>query len=87
MARQPAQQDEHEDAQAARSPVIAAEHLGLTFETGDWAVHALSDVNLVIDQVDVVSCIGPSGCGKTTLLRVIADLEQPTAGRITVNGV
>src|SRR5690606_6128825 len=31
--------------------------------------------------------IGPSGCGKTTFLRVIADLEQPTAGRITVNGM
>ncbi|MBL6933456.1 MAG: ABC transporter ATP-binding protein, partial [Rhodospirillales bacterium] len=34
-----------------------------------------------------VSFIGPSGCGKTTLLRVIADLEQPTEGSITVNGV
>ena len=34
-----------------------------------------------------MSFIGPSGCGKTTLLRVIADLEQPTGGEITVNGV
>ena len=34
-----------------------------------------------------MSLIGPSGCGKTTLLRVIADLERATAGRITVNGL
>jgi NitT/TauT family transport system ATP-binding protein len=34
-----------------------------------------------------VSFIGPSGCGKTTFLRVIAALEQPTAGAITVNGM
>ncbi len=34
-----------------------------------------------------VSFIGPSGCGKTTFLRVIADLEQPTSGAITVNGL
>jgi NitT/TauT family transport system ATP-binding protein len=50
-------------------------------------VQALSDVDLLIEKGDFVSFIGPSGCGKTTLLRVIADLEQPTAGRITVNGV
>ena len=36
---------------------------------------------------EFVSFIGPSGCGKTTLLRVIADLEQPTSGTISVNGV
>ena len=36
---------------------------------------------------EFVSFIGPSGCGKTTLLRVIADLEQPTAGTIAVNGM
>ena len=50
-------------------------------------VHALSDVNLQIAPGDFVSFIGPSGCGKTTFLRVIADLEQPTGGSITVNGM
>ena len=54
--------------------------LGLTFETNDGPVHALSDVDLTIGKGEFVSFIGPSGCGKTTLLRVIADLEQPTGG-------
>jgi NitT/TauT family transport system ATP-binding protein len=65
---------------------IAASGLGLTFTTTDGPVYALSDVNLAIQPGEFVSLIGPSGCGKTTLLRIIADLEQPTAGTITVNG-
>ena len=67
--------------------VIDAQGLGLTFETLDGPVYALSKVNLQVDDGDFVSFIGPSGCGKTTLLRVIADLEQATEGTITVNGM
>jgi NitT/TauT family transport system ATP-binding protein len=67
--------------------VIEAEGLSLTFQTGDGPVHALSNVDLTVDRGDFVSFIGPSGCGKTTFLRVVADLEQPTAGRVTVNGL
>lgn len=69
------------------SVVIAAEKLDLTFQTNDGPVHALSDIDLQIIRGEFVSFIGPSGCGKTTLLRVIADLEQPTGGSISVNGV
>ena len=67
--------------------VVEARDLSLTFETADGPVYALSQVNLQIGQGDFVSFIGPSGCGKTTLLRVIADLERPTEGSITVEGV
>jgi NitT/TauT family transport system ATP-binding protein len=67
--------------------VIEARGLGLTFETADGPVHALKDVNLTVGKGDFVSFIGPSGCGKTTFLRVAADLEAPTAGTITVNGM
>ena len=69
------------------TPVISAKNLSLTFETNDGPVHALKDVNLDINKGDFVSFIGPSGCGKTTFLRCIADLEAPTGGSITVNGV
>ncbi len=67
--------------------VIAINNLSLTFQTRDAPVHALSDINLDIHHGEFVSLIGPSGCGKTTLLRTIADLEQPTGGKICVNGV
>jgi NitT/TauT family transport system ATP-binding protein len=68
-------------------PVISARDLNLTFQTNDGPVHALKDVNLTVNKGEFVSFIGPSGCGKTTFLRVIADLEQPTSGTITVNGM
>jgi len=66
--------------------VITAERLDLTFQTNDGPVHALKGVDLEIGRGEFVSFIGPSGCGKTTFLRVVADLEQPTGGTITVNG-
>lgn len=67
--------------------VIEAKKLSLTFETNDGPVHALQDVDLTINKGDFVSFIGPSGCGKTTFLRVMADLESPTSGEISVNGM
>ena len=67
--------------------VVSAKNLSLTFETNDGPVHALSEVDLEINQGEFVSFIGPSGCGKTTFLRVVADLEQPTGGTISVNGM
>ena len=67
--------------------VVAAKDLNLVFETADGPVHALKDMSLTIERGDFVSFIGPSGCGKTTFLRVVADLEQPTGGTITVNGM
>ncbi len=67
--------------------VVDVRDLSLTFKTSDGPVYALSHVDLQIAEGDFVSFIGPSGCGKTTMLRVIADLERPTDGQITVNGV
>ncbi|WP_299781979.1 ABC transporter ATP-binding protein [uncultured Roseobacter sp.] len=67
--------------------VISAHHLDLTFQTNDGPVHALKDVSLDVAKGEFVSFIGPSGCGKTTFLRCMADLEHPTGGEITINGV
>jgi len=72
---------------AAGEQVVDIRGLSVTFHTADAPVYALADVDLGIERGDFVSFIGPSGCGKTTLLRVIADLEAPTGGHITVNGV
>jgi NitT/TauT family transport system ATP-binding protein len=72
---------------ASRPLAVDVRDVSLTFETADGKVEALSRVNLPIAEGEFVSFIGPSGCGKTTLLRLIADLEQPSAGILLVNGV
>jgi len=47
---------------------------------------ALQNATLTVQEGEFVSLIGPSGCGKTTLLRLIADLIQPTSGELRVAG-
>ncbi len=75
------------EAADVSSAVIEAKNLDLTFQTNDGPVQALKDVSLSVGKGEFVSFIGPSGCGKTTFLRVIAALEHPTGGSITVNGM
>jgi sulfate/thiosulfate transport system ATP-binding protein len=52
---------------------------------GDFA--ALSDVNVEIPSGSLTALLGPSGGGKTTLLRIVAGLEQPDAGRVEIDGI
>ena len=49
-------------------------------------VHVIRDVDLDISDGELVVFVGPSGCGKSTLLRLIAGLDQPTAGTIAIDG-
>lgn len=55
-------------------------------KNGGSTTQALTDVNLEIEDKEFVCLVGPSGCGKTTLLRIIAGLENPTTGDVTING-
>lgn len=52
----------------------------------DEPVVALDNVSLRIEQANFYTFIGPSGCGKSTLLRLIAGMEEPSDGLITING-
>ena len=74
-------------ASADRALAVDVRDVSLTFATSDGTVDALSRISLQIADGEFVSFIGPSGCGKTTLLRLIADLEQPTSGSLSVNGI
>jgi NitT/TauT family transport system ATP-binding protein len=71
----------------AADAAIEISGLSLRFDTADGPVLALSDVSLRVARGEFVSFIGPSGCGKTTLLRAVADLENPTSGSIRVNAM
>lgn len=66
---------------------VQVQNASVVYQTADAPVHALSGIDLDVAEGEFVALIGPSGCGKTTLMRVIADLEPISAGRVLVNGV
>jgi spermidine/putrescine transport system ATP-binding protein len=67
---------------ASRDPVIALEHVVKRFGRAS----AVEDAHFAVARGEFFSLLGPSGCGKTTTLRIIAGFEQPTAGRILLDG-
>ena len=70
------------------TPAIAVEvrSVGKTFASRSGDVVALANIDLTVSAGEFVSLIGPSGCGKSTLLRLIADLDVPTTGELSVFG-
>jgi len=67
--------------------VIAFQQVSKTFHVGTRAIKAVKPVDLHIQRGEIFGLIGYSGAGKSTLLRLINRLEEPTAGRIVVDGV
>lgn len=67
---------------------ISIKDLGMTFKDNSGNdVKALTGVNLDIYKGEFISLLGPSGCGKTTLLRMVADLLEPTEGTVRISGM
>ncbi len=56
------------------------------FKIGEVETHALRGVNLTIENGEFTALVGPSGSGKTTLLQLIGLLDQPTSGKVKING-
>ena len=67
--------------------MVSIAGLGMRFASGGRAVSVLSDVSLEVPARQFLAVAGPSGSGKSTLLGLIAGLDRPTAGTITVAGV
>ena len=53
---------------------------------GGAPTRAIEPITLAVEDNDFITILGPSGCGKSTLLRIVAGLETPTTGRITLDG-
>lgn len=65
-------------------PILKAEDVWKSYEHG--AIHVLNGVNFSVFAGQTVALCGPSGCGKSTLLHLMGGLDEPTSGRIYVQG-
>jgi putative ABC transport system ATP-binding protein len=79
---------EHGTDNAGQPPraMVVAESIVRTFGSGHTAVHALRGVSFTVDRGQLVALRGRSGSGKTTLLNIIGGLDNPTKGRVWVDG-
>jgi len=67
--------------------ILRADNITKIYGTGASAVHALSGVSFSVEKGQFLAIIGPSGSGKSTLMHILGGVEQPTAGRVFVDGV
>jgi putative ABC transport system ATP-binding protein len=66
--------------------VVEAHELSRVYGEGDAAVHALRGVSLGVEQAKLTAVMGPSGSGKSTLMHLLAALDQPTEGYVSIAG-
>lgn len=66
--------------------ILRIEGVNRIYKDEESEVTALSDINLEVRRGEFISIIGASGCGKTTLLRLIAGLDKPQSGELTLGG-
>jgi len=78
--------DELPEALAASDIAIRLENVNRTYRTGRTSVTALDGISLNVHRGSFTCIVGASGCGKSTLLNLVAGLDRPTAGKVTVQG-
>ncbi|KGN78808.1 macrolide ABC transporter ATP-binding protein [Porphyromonas cangingivalis] len=67
--------------------MISLEQVHKIYRTEEIETVALENVNLQVDEGEFLAVMGPSGCGKSTLLNVMGLLDNPTSGRVILNGI
>ena len=69
-----------------RPVVLEVRNLGKRFDGGTGEVEALRDISFRVHRREFICIVGPSGCGKSTLVRILAGLEEPTCGKVLLDG-
>jgi len=67
--------------------VVELENVSRSYRRGDEVVHALHEVSLTLGSAEMLALVGPSGCGKSTMLNLVAAVDRPDGGRVTLCGV
>ena len=68
------------------APLVSIRNLAKSYRRGEQVVPVLRDITLAIPRGDFIALMGPSGSGKSTLLNLIAGIDKPDAGELTVGG-
>ena len=68
------------------APVVAAKDVTRRYGAGDTAVDALRGVSLDVERGKLTAVMGPSGSGKSTLMHILAGLDKPSSGSVTIDG-
>src|SRR6478752_7318540 len=71
---------------SSTSPVVSAEGVTRRYGEGDTAVDALRGVSLDVEPGKLTAVMGPSGSGKSTLMHILAGLDKPTSGTVSIAG-
>lgn len=67
--------------------IIQVRNVAKSYRRDSFDIPVLNDISLDVQEGEFLSLMGPSGSGKTTLLNLIAGIDRPSAGTITINGV
>jgi putative ABC transport system ATP-binding protein len=68
------------------TPIVILAGVEKTYRTGRVPFRALQGIDLQVEAGEMVAIVGPSGSGKTTIINLIAGIDRPSAGTVTVNG-
>lgn len=66
--------------------LLSVQHISKTYGSGEAAVHALRDVSFSVSKGEFVAVVGESGSGKSTLLNMIGGIDEPSAGKVFIDG-
>ena len=66
--------------------IVRTENLSRTYGSGENVVRAIDDVNLKIEKGEFIAIVGPSGSGKSTLLHLLGGVDNPSSGKIFIDG-
>jgi len=69
------------------SAAVELRQVSMVYGAGAAEVHALREVDLVVEAGELVAVMGPSGSGKSTLLTIAGSLEDPTSGEVLIDGI
>jgi putative ABC transport system ATP-binding protein len=78
--------DGHVSGAVRDEPVVAAQDLSRRYGDGETAVDALRGVSLEVAEGNLTAVMGPSGSGKSTLMHILAGLDKPTSGEVSIAG-